>query len=42
MSKILIIKDDTQILDLLKLELSYEGYEVDTATNGRTGLDTGA
>ena len=39
MSKILIIEDEIQILDLLELELSYEGYEVDTATDGKTGLD---
>lgn len=38
MSKILIIEDETQILDLLESELTYEGYVVDTATDGRTGL----
>lgn len=38
MSKILIIEDEPQILNLLKLELSHEGYEVDTAMDGRTGM----
>ncbi|WP_297420915.1 response regulator transcription factor [Clostridium sp.] len=39
MAKILIIEDEIKILNLLKLELTHEGYEVDTATDGRTGLE---
>jgi two-component system, OmpR family, response regulator ArlR len=39
MPKILIIEDEIQILDLLKLELSHEGYIVDTATDGKMGLE---
>jgi two-component system, OmpR family, response regulator ArlR len=39
MSKILIIEDEIQILDLLKLELSHEGYTVDTASDGKTGIE---
>jgi two-component system, OmpR family, response regulator ArlR len=39
MTRILIIEDEVQILELLKLELSHEGYEVDTAADGRTGLE---
>jgi len=39
MSKILIIEDEIQILDLLILELSHEGYEVDSATDGKTGFE---
>jgi two-component system response regulator MprA len=36
--RILIIEDDQQILKLLQRGLSYEGYTVDTATEGRMGL----
>ena len=39
MLRILIIEDEIQILELLKLELSHEGYEVDTSTNGKEGLE---
>lgn len=39
MNKILIVEDDMQLSDLLQLELSHEGYDVDTAANGETGLD---
>lgn len=39
MAKILIIEDEPQILNLLKLELSHEGYEVDTAIDGKTGME---
>ena len=39
MSKILIVEDEIQISDLLKLELLHEGYEVDTAVDGKTGLE---
>ena len=36
--RILIIEDDQQILKLLQRGLAYEGYTVDTATDGRMGL----
>jgi len=35
---ILIIEDDQAILKLLKRSLTYEGYEVETADDGPTGL----
>jgi DNA-binding response OmpR family regulator len=38
MKRILIIEDEKNITRFLELELKYEGYEVDTADNGRTGL----
>lgn len=37
--RILIIEDDQAILKLLQRGLAYEGYIVDTATDGRTGLN---
>ena len=36
--RILIIEDDQQILKLLQRGLSYEGYTVDAAMDGRMGL----
>lgn len=36
--RILIIEDDQAILKLLQRGLTYEGYKVDTATDGRMGL----
>ncbi|QUI22829.1 response regulator transcription factor [Vallitalea pronyensis] len=39
--KILIVEDEAKIARFLELELKYEGYEVDIATNGREGLDKG-
>jgi two-component system response regulator MprA len=36
--RILIIEDDQAILKLLQRGLAYEGYVVDMATDGRTGL----
>jgi two-component system response regulator MprA len=36
--RILIIEDDQAILKLLQRGLAYEGYTVDTAGDGRTGL----
>jgi two-component system response regulator MprA len=36
--RILIIEDDQAILKLLQRGLAYEGYTVDTATDGRGGL----
>ena len=37
--RILIIEDDPAILKVLQRGLSYEGYTVDIATDGRTGLN---
>lgn len=39
MSKILIIEDERKIARFLELELIHEGYEVETAGDGRTGLE---
>jgi two-component system response regulator MprA len=36
--RILIIEDDQAILKIIQRGLAYEGYTVDTATEGRTGL----
>jgi DNA-binding response OmpR family regulator len=38
MKKILIADDDTAILEATKLLLEYEGYEVDTVSDGETVL----
>ena len=40
MSKILIVEDERKIARFLELELTHEGYEVQTAGDGRTGLET--
>lgn len=37
--RILVIDDDPRITSVLKRGLAYEGYEVDTASSGREGLD---
>jgi two-component system, OmpR family, response regulator MprA len=37
--RILIIEDDMAILKVLQRGLAYEGYTVDVATDGRTGLN---
>ncbi len=37
--RILIIEDDQAILRLIQRGLSYEGYHVDTAVDGRAGLN---
>jgi CheY-like chemotaxis protein len=37
--KILVIEDDANIRDVLKLALEFEGYEVVSAKNGKEGLD---
>ena len=39
MSRILIVEDERKIARFLELELIHEGYEVDTAGDGRTGLE---
>ncbi|MCX6254330.1 MAG: response regulator [Bacteroidia bacterium] len=38
MKKILIIEDELKMLEGLKDNLEFEGYEVDTATEGSSGL----
>ena len=40
MSKILIVEDEKKIARFLELELKHEGYDVLTAFDGRSGLDT--
>ena len=37
--RILIIEDDQAILKLIQRGLAYEGYTVDTASDGRSGLN---
>lgn len=37
-ARILIIEDDEAILKFLRRGLAYEGYQVDTASDGQTGL----
>lgn len=39
MAKILIVEDETKIARFVELELKYEGYEVETALDGRVGLE---
>ena len=39
MSRILIVEDERKIARFLELELLHEGYDVDTAGDGRTGLE---
>ncbi|AST07051.1 DNA-binding response regulator [Anoxybacillus flavithermus] len=39
MYRILIIEDEEGLTEFLELELRYEGYEVDVAHDGRSGLD---
>lgn len=36
---ILIVEDDEDILEMLKMTLELRGYQVFTATNGQAGLD---
>ena len=37
-AKILIVEDEAKIARFVELELTHEGYEVDKAVDGRTGL----
>lgn len=39
MSKILIIEDETRIARFLELELSHEGFEVESASDGMSGYE---
>lgn len=39
MSRILIVEDERKIARFLELELQHEGYEVETAADGRSGLE---
>ncbi len=39
MAKILIVEDEVKIARFVELELKYEGYEVEIANDGRTGLE---
>ncbi len=38
MSKILVVDDELHITELLQMGLSYNGFEVTTATSGRSAL----
>jgi len=37
--RILVADDDPDLLELLNMDLSFQGYEVVTATNGKEALD---
>lgn len=37
--KVLVVEDDAQIARVLKLELEHEGYSVETAADGLSGLE---
>ena len=39
MARILIVEDEAKIARFVELELTHEGYEVDKAADGRTGVD---
>lgn len=39
MAKILIVEDENKIARFVELELKYEGYEVEIASDGRAGLE---
>lgn len=39
LAKILVVEDESKIARFVELELKYEGYDVETAEDGRTGLD---
>ena len=40
MTRILVIDDDTMVLESLKLALEDEGYQVFTAQNGQEGMES--
>jgi len=37
--RVLVVEDDAQILRVLELELKHEGYDVETARDGMSGLE---
>ena len=37
--KLLLIEDEEKLARMVELELQYEGYQVEKAFDGRTGLD---
>jgi two-component system, OmpR family, response regulator ArlR len=39
MAKVLIVEDESKIARFVELELKYEGYDVEIAADGRTGLE---
>jgi len=39
MTKILVVDDDTKLLNMVRRTLSYEGFDVQTATNGQEALN---
>lgn len=39
MSRILVVEDEAKIARFVELELTHEGYEVDKAADGRSGVD---
>lgn len=39
MPKILIVEDESKIARFVELELKYEGYDIEIASDGRTGLE---
>ncbi|MBP1761183.1 MAG: DNA-binding response regulator [Firmicutes bacterium] len=39
MTSVLIIEDEAEIISFLKPELTYEGYEVEAASDGREGFE---
>jgi DNA-binding response OmpR family regulator len=42
MQKVLVIEDDKRIHKMLKLAFEPEGYTLEVAADGVTGLETGA
>ena len=39
MARILVVEDEEKLARFIELELVHDGYEVDKAFDGRTGLD---
>ena len=37
--RVLIVEDEERIARFIEMELSYEGYQVEKAFDGRTGLE---
>ena len=37
-TRLLLVDDEARLTELLKMELEVEGYEVDVAADGATGL----